>query len=142
MYNYNQHNRTSDYLVPLPQMPQTQTAPQQQRQQSMSMDPSKALKIYNMFSKKGGTQAATSAGSKTGTMSSLSSMFSKGASAGKSGMAALASNPITWIVLAATANEKYMKKKGNRRSGSDYWKDMITGKNAIKDLKYYLKKIF
>lgn len=59
-----------------------------------------------------------------------------GSAAGAGGGAAssLASFWPAAVVIAGIANESYAKKKGYRREGSDYTKDLITGKVLYQDV--------
>jgi hypothetical protein len=116
----------------------------QPEQQQAGMNPLQGLQAYQQFSGGGmfgGGAAGGGAGAASGSAGSAAGGAGGGAAGG--GSSALASAG-PWAALAAViiANEYGAKEGGRRRSGSDYYKDLLGGKVLEQDAPYWSQKMF
>jgi hypothetical protein len=133
-----------EYYGGVPQQPQENPfiIEQPQQQQQGGMSPMQGLGMYQQFAGGGGMLGAGPAGGGAGAGSAAGGA---GGSAAGGGSSALASAG-PWAALAAViiANESSAKDDPdrNRRSGSDYYKDLLGGKVLEQDAPYWSRKIF
>lgn len=82
----------------------------------------------------GGTLGAFAEGGAGGLGGLGGGTSAAGGAGATGGTAALGATGIGALILAGIANENYAKKNGYRRSGSDYYKDLATGRVLSQDV--------